>query len=176
MAKLARSRSRTFGCHRNFQSIGAGENDHSAPISSFFAGNDGYKSPDYGTIFKQEPQLLQGCRHKIRRDLELTEGTLVQRPNVKARWGTSQDIIELTSSGLIFYSFFSKISNRRYPLLNYLLFCLPFANRKFACEVFLSYLSSFFLYPAVKPNLFNPAEIDEFYIMRIFGGLVSNWR
>ena len=61
-----------------------------------------------------------------------------------------------------------------YPVLC-LSFRLSFPNNKFACEVFLSYLSSFFLYPAFKTNLLYTAEIVKFHIMRVLSGLIDSW-
>ena len=52
---------------------------------------------------------------------------------------------------------------------------LPFPDNKFACEVFLSYLSGFFRDPALKPNLLNAAEIVKFHIMWVLRGLVGCW-
>jgi hypothetical protein len=56
------------------------------------------------------------------------------------------------------------------------LFCLTFADDEFACEIAFSYLSGFFIDPALKTDFFNAAKIKDFNIMRTSGSLICRRR
>lgn len=55
------------------------------------------------------------------------------------------------------------------------IFCLSSSHNKFSCEIFFPDVTSLFFDPGLKPDLLDSAEIVEFHVMRISGGVVSRW-